>query len=100
MAGYQVCQKWLKDRQPKGGQHPRPGLVLDEEDIAHYQKIVVVLNKTIRIMAEIDEVIEANGGWPDAFQVGNAKVSTKYEEPSVELPMAAEELPPYGDKTQ
>ena len=34
-----------------------------------YQKIVVALNETIRIMKEIDEVIEENGGWPDAFDL-------------------------------
>ncbi|MFH1418769.1 MAG: type ISP restriction/modification enzyme [Planctomycetota bacterium] len=67
IGGYQVCEKWLKDRQAKGGKNPRPGRVLTDEDIAHYQKIVVALSDTIRIMAEIDEVIEAHGGWPDAF---------------------------------
>jgi len=36
-------------------------------DIAHYQKIVVAISETIRIMAEIDEVINAHGGWPGAF---------------------------------
>jgi hypothetical protein len=41
--------------------------VLTDEDIDHYQKIVVALSETIRIMAEIDEIIEAHGGWPDAF---------------------------------
>ena len=59
IGGYQVCHKWLKDRK---------GRTLSDEDIAHYQKIVVALNETIRIMAEIDEVIEAHGGWPDTFQ--------------------------------
>ena len=62
IGGYQVCHKWLKDRK---------GRTLSDEDIAHYQKIVVTLNETIRIMAEIDEVIEAHGGWPDAFQTGS-----------------------------
>ena len=62
IGGYQVCYKWLKDRK---------GRTLSEEDIAHYQKIVVALDETIRIMAEIDEVIEAHGGWPDAFQTGS-----------------------------
>jgi hypothetical protein len=28
---------------------------------------VVALNDTIRLMAEIDKVIEAAGGWPGAF---------------------------------
>ncbi|MHC4891956.1 MAG: type ISP restriction/modification enzyme [Planctomycetota bacterium] len=67
IGGYQVCEKWLKDRQAKGGKNPRPGRVLTDEDIEHYQKIVVALAETIRIMAEIDEVIEAHGGWPGAF---------------------------------
>ncbi len=48
----------------------RPGRVLTDEDINHYQKIVVALSETIRIMAEIDEVIDAHGGWPDAFMTG------------------------------
>ena len=69
IGGYQVCEKWLKDRQAKGGKNPRPGRVLTDADIAHYQKIVVALNETIRIMQEIDEVIEQHGGWPDAFRV-------------------------------
>ena len=58
IGGYQVCQKWLKDRR---------GRTLSDEDITHYQKIVVALNETIRLMAEIDKVIEAHGGWPRAF---------------------------------
>ena len=52
---YYVCQKWLKDRK---------GRELTEEEIEHYQKIVVALNETIRIMSEIDAVIEGHGGWP------------------------------------
>ena len=68
IGAYQVCEKWLKDRQAKGGKNPRPGRVLTDEDIDHYQKIVVALSETIRIMKEIDEVIEDHGGWPDAFQ--------------------------------
>ncbi len=62
LGGYQVCQKWLKDRK---------GRTLSDEDLAHYQEIVVALNETIRSMAEIDKVIEAHGGWPGAFQTGS-----------------------------
>ncbi len=47
IGGYQVCEKWLKDRK---------GRTLSKDDIAHYQKIVVALNETIRLMKEIDEV--------------------------------------------
>ena len=56
--GYQVCEKWLKDRK---------GRTLLKDDIAHYQKIVVALSETIRLMAEIDRIIEQFGGWPAAF---------------------------------
>ncbi|MBU1692716.1 MAG: N-6 DNA methylase [Verrucomicrobia bacterium] len=55
IGGYQVCEKWLKDRK---------GRTLTYEDIQHYQEIVVALHETIRLMAEIDKVIEAEGGWP------------------------------------
>jgi len=58
IGSYQVCKKWLKDRK---------GRALFAEDIAHYQKIVVAVNETIRVMKEIDEVIEKYGGWPGAF---------------------------------
>jgi len=48
IGGYQVCQKWLKDRK---------GRTLSPEDITHYQHIVVALQETIRLMQQIDEVI-------------------------------------------
>ncbi|MDP9280015.1 MAG: DNA methyltransferase [Gemmatimonadota bacterium] len=60
VGGYQVCRKWLKDRR---------GRTLSEDEIAHYQKIVVALSETIRLMQEIDEVIEERGGWPSAFAI-------------------------------
>jgi hypothetical protein len=62
IGGYQVCEKWLKDRK---------GRTLSKDDIAHYHKIVVALAETIRLMKEIDQVIEKHGGWPGAF-AGNA----------------------------
>ena len=65
IGGYQVCEKWLKDRGPKKG---KPGRTLTTEDIAHYHKIIISLTETIRLMSEIDEVIESHGGWPGAFQ--------------------------------
>ncbi len=64
IGGYQVCEKWLKDRK---------GRTLSKDDIAHYHKVVVALSETIRLMAEIDRVIDAHGGWPGAFQA-TAKV--------------------------
>jgi len=59
IGGYQVCHKWLKDRK---------GRNLSDGEITHYQKIIVAISETIRIMGEIDEVIEEHGGWPGAFQ--------------------------------
>ena len=58
IGGYQVCEKWLKDRK---------GRKLSKDDIAHYNKIVVALSETIRLMKKIDEVIDKHGGWPNAF---------------------------------
>ena len=52
VGGYQVCEKWLKDRK---------GRVLSSEDITHYQRVVVALQETIRLMGEIDQVIVK---WP------------------------------------
>ncbi len=49
IGGYQPAQKWLKDRK---------GRKLDFDDILHYQKIIVALTETDRLMKEIDEIIE------------------------------------------
>jgi hypothetical protein len=59
IGGYQVCEKWLKDRK---------GRKLTIDDINHYQKIVVALKETIRLMSEIDKTIEEHGGWPGVFE--------------------------------
>lgn len=48
IGGYQPAQKWLKDRKDRA---------LDFEDILHYQKIIVALTETNRIMQEIDTVL-------------------------------------------
>jgi len=47
IGGYQPAQKWLKDRK---------GRTLTFEDIQHYQRIVVALTETDRLMKEIDKV--------------------------------------------
>jgi predicted helicase len=47
IGGYQPAQKWLKDRK---------GRELSYEDIFHYQKIIVALTETSRLMAEIDKI--------------------------------------------
>jgi predicted helicase len=47
IGGYQPAQKWLKDRKTR---------TLTNEDIEHYQKIIVALIETDRIMKEIEKV--------------------------------------------
>jgi hypothetical protein len=41
----------------------------------------VALAETIRLMLEIDEVIEQHGGWPGAFGQGEAKPQESASEP-------------------
>lgn len=60
IGGYQVCHKWLDDRR-------KAGRALSDDDIEHYQKTIVALHETIRLMGKLDEVIEEHGGWPGAF---------------------------------
>ncbi len=64
---------------------------LSDEDIDHYQRVVVALNETIRIMGEIDGVIEAHGGWPAAFQGAAGRTGEHGG-----LLKVAESSPPYG----
>ena len=47
IGGYQPAQKWLKDRKER---------TLDFDDILHYQKIIVALTETDRLMKEIDKI--------------------------------------------
>lgn len=47
IGGYKPAQKWLKDRKNRN---------LTNSDIVHYQKIIVALAETERIMREIDKV--------------------------------------------
>ena len=47
IGGYQVLEKWLKDRKGKR---------LSSEDIQHYCKIITVLARTIEIQIEIDRL--------------------------------------------
>ena len=52
IGGYQVCEKWLKDRR---------GRALAYDDLEHYSRIVTAIRETIRLMAAIDAAIPR---WP------------------------------------
>jgi predicted helicase len=55
IGGYQVCQKWLKDRK---------GRRLNFDDISHYRNIISIISETVKIMEDIDKIIEKYGGFP------------------------------------
>lgn len=59
VGGYQVCEKWLKDRK---------GRPLSKRDIDHFQRIVVAIAETIQLTQTIDAIIDLHGGWPKAFR--------------------------------
>ena len=48
IGGYQPAQKWLKDRKDRK---------LEFDDILHYQKIIVALSETDRLMKEINKIV-------------------------------------------
>ena len=64
IGGYQVCEKWLKDRAVKKSQPPR---LLSDEEVLHYRRIVSTIAATIRLMNEIDKIIHSHGNFPNAF---------------------------------
>ncbi|HHT9130706.1 MAG TPA: type ISP restriction/modification enzyme, partial [Candidatus Brocadiaceae bacterium] len=49
IGGYQVCEKWLKDRKDRK---------LSLEDIKHYCNVVTTLQKTIEIQKAIDDIYQ------------------------------------------
>jgi hypothetical protein len=55
IGGYQVCDKWLKDRKNRR---------LGADEIEHYQRTVSALAETRTLMAQIDSLIADHGGWP------------------------------------
>lgn len=52
IGGYQPAQKWLKDRK---------GRKLSFDEVLHYQKIIVALVNTDRLMKEVDKLVPK---WP------------------------------------
>lgn len=52
IGGYRVCEQWLEDRKRRK---------LTYDDVQHWQRIVVAITKTMRLIKEIDALIP---GWP------------------------------------
>jgi predicted helicase len=49
IGGYQVAEKWLKDRKAKE---------LSSEEVAHYAKVVTAIAETIKIQESLDDLFE------------------------------------------
>ena len=54
VGGFQVLEKWLKDRREQ---------TLNHGDLEHYRQVVATLAETIEIMDAMDAAIDAHGGW-------------------------------------
>ena len=49
VGAHQVCEKWLKDRK---------GSALTYDEVRQYRDILIAVAETLRLMAEIDEIVE------------------------------------------
>jgi predicted helicase len=49
IGGYQVAEKWLKDRK---------GRTLSSEEVSHYSKVITAIAETMKIQASLDDVFE------------------------------------------
>lgn len=55
VGGHHPAKKWLTDRKSR---------TLTFDDIEHYRRICGTLDKTVKIMEDIDNTIAEHGGWP------------------------------------
>jgi hypothetical protein len=58
VGGYQVCEKWLKQRK---------GRTLTDAERMHFDRVVFALVESCKVTADIDKVIEKHGGWSAEF---------------------------------
>lgn len=58
IGGYQICEKWLKDRK---------GRKLTQVDRSIFLNILATLVETLRLQEQIDRIIESKGGWNKTF---------------------------------
>lgn len=55
-----MLHKWLADRN-------KAKRSLSQDDITHWLRVYASLAATQKLMQQVDEAIEAHGGWPGAF---------------------------------
>jgi len=58
IGGYQVCEKWFKDRR---------GRVLTSEEIDHVRLMITSISRIMKLQVEIDRAVTVEGGFPAAF---------------------------------
>ncbi|WP_051038480.1 type ISP restriction/modification enzyme [Gloeocapsa sp. PCC 7428] len=58
VGNYQICQKWIKDRE---------GCYLSQKDIRQYQRIITALNEMIELMAGIEAVFQLGSNKEQLF---------------------------------
>jgi predicted helicase len=58
IGGYQVCEKWFKDRR---------GRSLSADEISHAREMLSSIARIISTQSEIDQLIDQFGGFPGAF---------------------------------
>jgi hypothetical protein len=55
VGGFQVCDKWLKDRR---------GRTLSVDDVETYRRLLTAISETIPLMEQLDEILDEAGGLP------------------------------------
>lgn len=93
IAGYPVCKTWVSAGKKSGLQ--RKGRKLMSSDVHIFRSVLFAIQETIRIRTIIDKVIDAYGGWLDAFLTKGKKASSGYDVQPQPVLKAAEEISEY-----
>ena len=85
IGGYQVLHKWLDDRR-------KARRSLSQDDITHWLRVYAALEATQKLMLQVDEAIEANGGWPGEGKDNAQCAFSQNHPPPDAATLAAEQL--------
>ena len=85
IGGYQVLHKWLDDRR-------KAKRSLSQDDITHWLRIYASLEATQKLMRQVDEAIEANGGWPSTAGASTSSAFSQNHPPPDAATLAAEQM--------
>lgn len=85
IGGYQVLHKWLDDRR-------KAKRSLSQDDITHWLRVYAALQATQKLMLQVDEAIEANGGWPGTAGALSSSAFSQNHPPPDAATLAAEQM--------